>query len=163
MTEPERPERLPVPLDVSYEVALDEEPGRALVPVDLPGPEPGALLPVVPEHLRTRAGVQAAVARHAGRQWHRAKYHGLRSPAYLAVAVCWAVVGVFRVAGKQARWGWVLHAVPLEFDAARAGDGREFRSVHKELRNTRRFRGRLLICEAAGIAAVFAVFLVFGA
>jgi hypothetical protein len=157
MPEPVDPERLPVPLDVSYEVALDPEPEPGpLVPVDLPGPEDGALLPVIPEHLRTRAGVQAAVAVWGGRQLHRAKYHGVRSPLYLAQSTGYAVVGVFKVAGKVTRWGWVLHAVPLEYGAARSGDGREFRSMHKDLQRTRKFRGRVILACAAAAALLVA-------
>lgn len=151
-----QPGRLPAIFDTSYEVAIDPVPDRSPVPVDAP-PAEGQLLPVVPVHLRTRAGVQAAVALHAGRQWHRAKYHGLRAPGYLFWAVVWAVVGVFRLGGKVTRWGWALHAVPLEYDAARSGDGREFRSMHAQLRKTRRFRGKVILAIAAGAVVVVAV------
>ena len=146
------PGRLPAVVDTSYEVALDPEPDRTPVPVDLPAPEPGALLPVIPEHLRTREGVKAALALHAGRQWHRAKYHGIRSPRYLLLCTAWAVIGAFRLAGRMARWAWVLHAVPLELGAARSGDGREFRSMLKEIKRTRKTRG--IVAGACAVVAL---------
>ena len=150
MTEPQ-PDRLPaIPSDVSYEVALDPEPDRSPVPVD-PVPEAGALLPVIPAHLQTAAGVKAAVALWTGRQVHRGKYHGIRVPKYLLLGVIWAVAGVFRLGGRLVRWGWVLHAVPLEFEAAKSGDGREFRSMHKELKHTRKFRGRVILACAVAV------------
>ena len=157
MADAEQPDRAPALIDTSYEVAIDPEPDRSPVPVDLPPEDEGSLLPVIPEHLRTRAGVRAAVGKFTGRQVHRTKYHGVRSPKYLVLGSFWAVVGVFRVGGRVARWGWVLHAVPLEFDAARTGDGREFRSMHKELKHTRKFRGRVILAAAAGAIVALGV------
>jgi hypothetical protein len=108
------------------------------------------LLPVIPAHLQTIGGIKAAAVTCAGRQLHRAGYHGIRLPGYLLLASVYAAAGVFKVGARVTRWGWVLHAVPLEFDAAKSGDGREFRSVHDKLRKTRSFRGRVILASTAG-------------
>jgi hypothetical protein len=145
------PERLPALLDTSYEVAIDPEPEPGPVVLVDPVPEAGRLLPVVPEHLRTAAGVRGAMVKHAGRKYHQAKYHGLRSPKYLVLTSGYAVAGAFRLAWKVNRWAWVLHAVPLEIEAALAKDGREFRSMHKEIKRTRLTRLKIVLAVAAGV------------
>jgi hypothetical protein len=115
---PEPPELLAVPADTSYEIELDERPERPAAPVyaDISPPE-GARLPVIPAHLQTLEGLKAAGRRHAGRQAHRAAYHGVRAPKYLAVALWWAVVGVFRIIGRQIHWWWHLEAHSLRSQA----------------------------------------------
>src|SRR5216683_1724439 len=91
------------PSDVSYEIELDDAPDSGqLALVDVPAPIV-ELRPVIPAHLRTLPGLRSAVARQAGRNWHRARYHGIRSPKYLFTALAWAVVGVLRVIGSQLR------------------------------------------------------------
>ena len=63
--------------------------------------------PVIPEHLRSLAGIGEALARHGRRFGHRASFHGVRAPRYLLLAVVWGVAGVFRLAGRQLAWWWV--------------------------------------------------------
>ena len=91
---PEPPELLAVPADTSYEIELDDRPQTPATPVyaDISPPE-GARLPIIPKHLQSLDGIKAAGKRHAGRQAHRAGYHGIRTPKYLLLALCWAVVG----------------------------------------------------------------------
>ena len=153
--------RAPVPADTSFEIALDPEPGRALpVPVDLPEP-PGELLPVIPGHLQTRAGVEAAVRRCAARQWHRAKYHGIRSPRYLALAVAWAVVGVIVLTGRWLRW-W-LRPVPLSVHADAVAEGhRAFKSVFGMHLNVTRARAQISLAVAAPVTAAVVFAAVYG-
>jgi hypothetical protein len=107
--------------DTSFEVALDDypEPGPP-VPVD-PAPEPGALLPVIPPALATVAGAKRELARHAGRQVHRVKYHGLRSPWYLAKTLGWAHVGAGRLFWRWVRW-WLM-PVPASVHADAVAEG----------------------------------------
>ena len=139
--------------DTSYEIDLDEAPDRAaqVVYADITSPD-GQLLPVIPAHLRTLPGVRAAMARHAGRHWHRARYHGIRSPRYLLLAVVWAIVGVFRLIGRQIRWWWLLEQHELRSLAAATGDSREWTKLHREAKQTRKVRGGILAGEVAALA-----------
>ena len=151
---PDQPETFTA-RDIHYEVAIDEEPPPvAAVPVD-PAPVDGraVLLPVIPAHLQTIEGVKLAARRHAGRQWHRARYHGLRSPKYLLAAAGWAAVGVLRLAGRQIRWWWVLEQHGLRSGAAADGDSREWMRLHKEAKQTRKVRGFILLAEMFALVA----------
>ena len=93
----------PIEADRNGEVVhLRPEPGTELVAVPAPPetmPEPavatpvihadvteqaGELRPVIPEHLQTVEGIKATVRLHAHRHSHRARYHGVRAPGYLA-------------------------------------------------------------------------------
>jgi hypothetical protein len=151
------PDELPPPkpavYDTSYEVALDEEPSGEVVPVD-PEPPRGELLPVIPAHLQTLAGVQAAVAHWGGRQLHRAKYHGIRSPRYLLLALFWAVVGGLRLVSRWLRWWLFPVPVSVHLDAATGGH-RDWMTVHREHKKT-------AVARAKITAAVLAPVLVGG-
>ena len=150
---PDQPETFKAS-DIHYEVAIDEEPAAVpAVPVDLPPPVPpeGLLLPVIPDHLRTLDGVRVHLRRHAGRQWHRARYHGIRSPRYLLLAVIWAVIGLFRLAGRQVAWWQHLEAHSLRSQAVAAGDSREYMKLHKESKQVRKIRGGILAGEVVAI------------
>jgi DNA segregation ATPase FtsK/SpoIIIE, S-DNA-T family len=152
---PPAPEVLPaVPAESSYEIELDQQPSGPAVYVDITRPE-STRLPVIPPHLRTRAGVRAATTRHAQLTAHRAGYHGLRSPRYLLLALAWAVVGVVRIAAAQLAWWWHLEAHGLRSEAAAAGDSREYMRLHKESREVRKVRGLALAAEV--VAVVIAV------
>ena len=101
--------------DTSFEVELDDEPAAKPEPVDagegivLPDPD-GEHYPVIPEHLRSLAGIGEALARHGRRVGHRASFHGIRAPRYLLLAVVYAVAGVFRLTGRQLNWWWLSGA-----------------------------------------------------
>jgi S-DNA-T family DNA segregation ATPase FtsK/SpoIIIE len=157
---PGPPELLAVPADTSYEIELDERPQAPAAPVyaDISPPE-GAKLPIIPAHLQSLDGLKAAGKRHAGRQAHRAGYHGVRAPKYLLLALCWAVIGVFRLAGRQGYWWWHLEAHGLKTQAAASGDSREYMKLHKETKEVRKVRGGILAGEvlAIGIAVVILV------
>lgn len=149
-----QPGNLPVPKDTSFEIELGHEPPAPAVPVDpVPVAAAGELLPVIPAHLRTVEGVRAAVARHAGRQWHRARYHGVRSPRYLLLAILWAAVGVARILGRQIRWWWVAEQHGLRRAAVERKDSGEWLRLHKEVRQARAFRSGVLAAEAAALVA----------
>ena len=149
--------QLAVPADISYEVELDEAPDAgAPAMVDPQAPAP-ALRPVIPAHLRTWAGVRTAVRHHAGVQSHRARYHAVRSPAYLLTALAWALVGVFRLLGRQLRWWWLAEQQGLRSRAAVAGDADAWLKLHSEAKRTRRLRGAVLGAELAAVTAAAAV------
>ena len=145
--------------DTSYEVELDgAAPAGSGAParVDL-APAPGERQPVIPAHLRTRAGLRAALARQAQLAGHRAAYHSIRSPRYLLLALVWALAGVVRLALRQLRWWWLLEQSGLRNDAAADGDAREWRALHREAKETRRVRGMVLAAEVVALAAAVAV------
>lgn len=146
-----------VPADTSYEVAIDAEPDAVPVAVDPPAAV-ATRLPVVPHHLRTRAGVRRAVARQAASAGHRSAYHGLRSPRYLLAAVVWAVVGAGRLFGRWLHW-W-LAPVPLAAHTDAAGEGwRAWRTVHTEHKRTAKTRAwiSLAVLVPAAVAVTLAV------
>lgn len=156
------PDPLPaVPADVSYQVDLDERSVLEPQLVDIILPR-GQLQPVIPHHLRTRAGVQAEVARIAGMHWHRARYHGVRSPRYIVLTAVWAVAGLFRLIGRQLHWWWVLEQHMLRSEAAAAGDSREWMRLHKEAKDTRKIRGFFLLAEVAAVIAGAAALVILG-
>ena len=107
--------------DTSFEVALDEYlPPLPAVPVD-PPPDKTTLLPVIPEALQTVQGVKRELARYGGRQVHRAKYHGVRSPRYLVLALLWAVWGCGKLFTRWVRW-WAM-PVPASVHADAVHEG----------------------------------------
>src|ERR1700744_342498 len=97
-----------VPSDIHYEVALDPEPLPVVPELVDPVPSGPALLPVIPAHLQSVAGIKAAAARQVQLHGHRARYHAVRSPRYLLLAVLYALAGAARLVARQLRWWWVL-------------------------------------------------------
>ena len=55
--------------------------------------------PIVPEQWQ-RHNIRGTVATLAGLHWHRARFHGLRSPAYLVRCVFYALRGGARLTGR---------------------------------------------------------------
>jgi S-DNA-T family DNA segregation ATPase FtsK/SpoIIIE len=150
-------------LDTSFEVRMDDGPPSVPEPVDdgegivLPDPD-GEAYPVIPEHLRSLAGIGGTLGRHGRRLGHRAAFHGIRSPRYLLLAVAYAVAGVFRLAGRQLAWWWLSEQEYLRSHAAASGDAREWMRLHREVKDTRRVRGIILAGEASALlAAVLAM------
>jgi DNA segregation ATPase FtsK/SpoIIIE, S-DNA-T family len=161
--DPERaPEVLPAVRgevrETSYEIELDERGDGGSGPpvyVDVT-PKPGERQPIIPASLRGSANIKATVRHHGGRLAHAGGYHGIRSPLYLLAALWWAVVGVFRVSGRQVRWWWVIEQHTLRSSAAAAGDSREWMRLHKAAQEARKVRGMVLLGEAAALVAVAA-------
>ena len=151
-----------VPADVHYEVALDDEP-RPVAPalVDM---QPGqtALLPVIPAHLSTLEGLKAAAGRQAALHWHRSLFHAIRSPRYAVLVMTYAVAGVFKLTGRQLRWWWLHEQHTLRSQAVLDGDSREWKSLHKVARETRRQRGLVLLAEAVAVAGGGTALVLFG-
>ena len=123
--------------DTHYEVALDDGQAAAEV-VHPPGgfglpAEPGQLRPVIPEHLRTPAGVAGAARRVTARQVHRGAYHGIRAPGYLLKAAGWAVVGLVVTLRRMLAWWWVAEQHNLASETGLAGDPAAARELLAEL------------------------------
>jgi hypothetical protein len=150
--------------DIHYELALDDEPPPGPpVLVDPPPPETGtALLPVIPKHLSTAAGLKASARRQAALHRHRILYHGVRSPRYAALTTVYAVRGLGVAASRQAAWGWEKRLHMLLGEAAAAKDTREAMRLHKELKQTRSFRGWVLLAEGIVLAAGCTALAVWG-
>ncbi len=150
-------------LDIHYEADLDEAPPAAGPPVyvDLTR-SAGERLPVIPESLRGLGNIRASVVRAGGRHWHSARYHGVRSPLYLVLAVAWAVVGLLRITGQMLRWWHVNEQFSLRSQAAAASDAAEWLKLHREAKETRRVRGIILAGLATGLVVGVVALLRFG-
>jgi hypothetical protein len=149
------------PVDTSYEIDLDD-------PADLPDPTTRRPVyvdavvreddrrPIVPAALRG-PNLAPTVRLVAGRTGHRVAFHAVRSPLYVLLASVWAVVGVFRLAGRQLRWWWVSEQDALRQAAATANDPETWHKLHGHARQVRKWRGLVLLAELAGLAAAVAV------
>ncbi|MGI5485555.1 hypothetical protein [Microtetraspora malaysiensis] len=144
--------------DTSYEIELDEVPPADMppVPVDLPeGVGPAATpvegrRPIIPSDLHL-ANLGATLANTAGRWGHVAAFHAVRSPWYAVQAAAWAVVGAFRLAGRQMRWWWVNEQYTLLQQAASDNDPSMWLKLHREGKATRRWRGLVLLGQAIAL------------
>ncbi len=148
-----------VPRDTSFEHPLDET---------APKPEPvhegdgieiprlgGERLPIGPEHLRTLAGIWAALYKYLDAAWFHTAFHGLRSPKYLAWSAWWAVVGVVKLSKKQIHWWWVIESGNLRSKAVVDGNSPEWRALHTHVVKRRSFRGACLGAELFTVALTF--------
>ncbi|WP_018352206.1 hypothetical protein [Longispora albida] len=140
----ERARRRSGPADQHFEVSLDDD-------EDDGGPERGGGLvvepvavagrrEVIPSEWRGWANIRATVRYWLAYAGHVAAFHAVRLPWYAAQALFWAVVGVFRVAGRQIRWWWVAEQHSLRQAAADANDPGTWLKLHKETRSTRMWR-----------------------
>lgn len=118
--------------------------------------QPGEWKPVIPEHLRTRAGIRKAAHWHYRRARHHAAYHGVRAPLRLVVTFGWAGVGLTRIAFSQVSWWWVAEQQFLRHKAVADGDAGKWMALHKHARQVRTIRGCLLLGEitALGVGGV---------
>jgi S-DNA-T family DNA segregation ATPase FtsK/SpoIIIE len=136
---------------------------------DAPGADPpprtmpaGQRRPVVPAQLR-RENIGATVRHYAGHGWHTAKYHGFRSPAYLAVYLWHALRGITVIAGKVHRWrswphGWLLESQAVAVGRAGHSDAL---AAHKQRRQTTSARGKILAACAIAALAMLIVMILF--
>lgn len=149
-----------------------DEPGAEIVPLHPADPEPaettppeqppaaapakivyaevvgaGERKPVIPVPLQLE-NLRGTIEAWAGLNWHRARFHGLRSLLYLLAVAFWALVGAGRLLGRQVAWWWVAEQHPLINDAVAEGDAREWRALHKAGKETRKVRGMILAGEA---------------
>lgn len=152
MTEPEREE-----LEVHYVHQLDEDEDntrRAPVYVDVVTKPDDTRRPILPVGLH-RDNIRATTRLYAGNVSHRARYHGLRLfVVYIPLALLWAVVGVFRLIGRQLRWWWLHEQTALRHDAARRNDADAWDRLHNQAKATRSWRGMVLAAELVGLVVV---------
>lgn len=110
--------------------------------------------PIVPEQWQ-RHNVKATVSYLAGLHWHRARFHGLRSPLYVTKIASYAVRGAVRLTARLARWahltdGWKLESMAVA--AGRAGHLDAIRA-HEVGKKTRGQRFKILGVLAAIVMA----------
>ena len=154
--DPDRPELHLVPRDTSFEHQLDETAAKAEAVHDGDGIEiprlGGERLAIVPEHLRTLAGIRSVLLKYLDAARFHTSFHALRSPKYLLWSVLWAFVGLVRLAKKQKDWWWVSESGNLRSKAVVDGNSPEWRSLHSLGRKTRSWRGACLGAEVFTIA-----------
>ena len=144
------------------------DPGQEVEPAGQPGAEPerhiiyaditavGERRPVIPVELQL-ANLRNTVTLWAGLQWHRSRYHGLRLPVYLIAVLVWAAIGAGRLAWKAIHWAGLFEQHGLRSLAVSVGDSREWRALHKDLRQTRKSRLTILAVEAVALLIVVVV------
>lgn len=147
-----------VPFPKQPPAEADDEP--APVAKRKPGGR-GELRPIIPEHLRTWAGVKKAATWRLHRWRHISLYHLVRLPKRLALTLAWAALGVVNLEFVQIHWWWVSESAPLRSKAVREGDSRTWESLHKHAIKVRLTRGLFLLAEhvvillAAGLLTAF--------
>jgi hypothetical protein len=147
-----------VPRDTSFDHPLDETAAPPEPVHDGDGNEiprlGGERLPIVPEHLRTLAGIRSAAYKYFDAARFHAAFHSLRSPRYLALGVVWSVVGVLKLAKVQLKWWWVVEQSSLRTKQVLDGNAPEWRSLHTHVVKRRSFRGAVLGAELLGVVLV---------
>ena len=115
--------------------------------------------PIIPEHLR-RDRIRQTVSEVAGLHWHKARYHGFRSPVYTVKTLVYAVRGLFRLTGQLVAWanwadGWVLESLAVA--AGRSGH-HDAMNAHMQGRKTRATRWQIIAVSAvSAVAALLAM------
>jgi len=104
------------------------------------GGQRGELRDIIPEHLRTRAGIAKAVRWRLRRWRHISLFHLVRSPRMLPLALVWAAVGVVRLEVAFHAWAFATEQAYLRGLTIEAGDIRTYLQMHKEGKQTRLFR-----------------------
>jgi len=148
--------------EVSYEVALDDEPEqmpREPVYADITSRD-DTFMPIIPAGLRGWANIKKTVKRVAGRNAHRLAAHGVRLlPLYLPQVAFWAVVGVFRLAGRQLAWWWHPQLSSMFQHAADTNDTEQGVKLHDRVSAARRARFIVLVGEVVVLAVAVMVLL----
>jgi S-DNA-T family DNA segregation ATPase FtsK/SpoIIIE len=125
-----------------------------------PKPRAAERRPIIPEPWR-RASARKTLRHKVSLNWHRARFHGLRAPAYLVKMVTWATVGIARLALAQLGWWWVAEQTWLRSEAIAAGDHCAWMTLHKHARETRLVRGLVLLGEVIALAVAGAMVTVY--
>ncbi len=150
------PEILLVPRDTSFEHALDETAPRPEPVHEGDGPEiprlGGERRDIIPEHLRTWAGIRSTAWKYLDAAGFHVSFHSLRSPMYLALGIWWAVVGLLKLARAQGRWWWVAEQSSLRSKAVVDGNSPEWRALHTHVIKRRSWRGACLGAELFAVA-----------
>lgn len=145
--------------DTSFDVELDPDADDPSAPVAAPVFHAPAVLgeetrmAILPPALRSVAAFKAETRRTLDRWWHQIRFHGVRSPMYLAVGSFFAVKGVFVIAGKQGRWWWLSESEALRRAAGDNNDPDTWHKLHREARRVRAWRGVVLAAETVAVSA----------
>jgi S-DNA-T family DNA segregation ATPase FtsK/SpoIIIE len=151
--------------DDADDVVLEGEVVPFPRPAGQPAPAPrksgpgqrGEVRDVIPEHLRTLAGIRKAILFWV-RRWRKISlFHLVRSPKMLPLACVWAVVGIIRLEVALCAWAFVTEQAYLRGQTIEAGDIRTYLQVHKEGKETRLFRVPVLIAANVAVLAAAAV------
>jgi DNA segregation ATPase FtsK/SpoIIIE, S-DNA-T family len=117
--------------------------------------------PVVPVHLQ-RENLRATVTTWSALNWHRIRYHSLRSPVYLLAVLVWAVAGVLRLAARAVHWWFLVESSALRSKAVIDGDSRQWERLHKTGQETRRVRGLILLGISGAVTLAVSLLIRFG-
>jgi len=139
-------------VDAHTEVRLDQAEAAAPSYVDLTTGD-AQRRPIIPEHWRTWEHARRHISLAAARHGHRAAYHGVRSPAYFAKALAFAVWGVIVTIKRLITWWHIPGTTRLEWEAAANGLLNDHLRLHRAGKETRRARGTILALCLAGLAA----------
>ena len=148
--------------EVSEDDLSDEGPeemsGELVVPVLEPdrifGPDGTEnLRPIVPGWLASGEGRRAVAGWWLGVQWHRFRFHAIRTPVYLARVAWRAPRGVWRITAGLTRWALDTRADALE--QALASGTKMDTATFIQLRENRsiRIRARLATVAAGTVAS----------
>jgi S-DNA-T family DNA segregation ATPase FtsK/SpoIIIE len=118
---------------------------------------PGELRAIIPEHLRSWAGIKKAIRWRVRRWRHIGLFHLVRSPKMLPLACLWAVVGVVRIEAALGAWAFATEQAYLRGQTIEAADIRAYLQIHKEGKETRLFRVPVLIAAHVLILVLAAV------
>jgi S-DNA-T family DNA segregation ATPase FtsK/SpoIIIE len=134
------------------EVQLDENKAAAPAYVDLTSGE-RQRKPLIPAHWSTWDNAKRHIALRSGWYAYWSAYHALRSPAYFARALGFAVWGVLTVLRRLVAWWHIPGTGALEREAAANGLLNDHLRIHKAAKETRKARGTILALCLAGLAA----------
>lgn len=156
----------PAPRDTSYEHPL-AEPDDDITEVVAVHDGAGVRLPavrgdrraIVPQHYRTWKAARSHLGKRAADLGHPAAFHGARLFWYLLLGACWAVVGLVKLARKQAAWWWQPQQAVIASLAIADGNGPEYRKHDNHTRKIRAERGLVLLGELLVLLAVLACML----
>jgi hypothetical protein len=141
--------------DTHLDIALDDEVPvpREPVFVDVVAKDDDRR-PIIPAGLRGWENLTATLRYQASRAGHITGYHAVRAPfVYLPKALFWAVVGLFRLAGRCLRWWWDPEMSTMLQTAASEGDTQRGPSIAAQLAQRRRARAMALL---AGLVVLLA-------
>lgn len=155
----------PIPDPPALVVEADER--AKPVPVDNPKlPGTGVVdekrRPILPGWLASTKDFRATVHHTGSRTWYATRYHGIRSPYYLASLTVLAPRGTARLLGAGRRWVWDVEAAPLRAAAVRLEDFDQYRSLAKLRGDRVRLRGLLALVALTCGAAVAVTLYVLG-
>jgi len=142
------------------EVRLDEDRAPGPSYVDLTGGD-AQRRAIIPEHWASWENAKRHLMLMAVRHGHRTAYHGVRSPAYFAKALGFAVWGVIVVIRRALAWWHIPGTAQLERQAAADGLLNEHLRLHKAAKETRKARGLILALCLAGLILVAAAMAAF--